>query len=122
KIAGDTTLTPAQAQQQFQSALSASVSAATTATKLGPDNYQNWAVLGEVYQVVVPLNISGAYAQSKAAYQHAIALDPTDPTLPYTVAQLDIAQKDYPDAEADLTKAISLKNDYTQAIFLLSQL
>jgi tetratricopeptide (TPR) repeat protein len=122
KIASNTALTPAQAQQQFQAALSASVAAATNATKLGPANYQNWAVLGEVYQVVVPLNIDGAYAQSKAAYQHAITLDPTDPTLPYTLAQLDIAQKDYTSAQADLTKAISLKSDYTQAIFLLSQL
>ncbi len=122
KIAGDTTLTPAEAQQEFQSALSSSVAAATQATKLNPNNYLNWAVLGEVYQTVVPLNISGAYTQARASYQHAISLDPTDPTLSYTLAQLDIAQKDYSDAVSDLTTAINLKPDYTQAIFLLSQL
>ena len=121
-IAGDTTLTPTQAQQQFQSALSSSIQAAQTATKLNPNNYQNWAVLGQVYQTVVPLNIDGAYANAKAAYEHAITLDPTDPTLPYVVAQLDIAQNDPLDAEKDLNQAISLKPDYTQAIFLLSQL
>ena len=122
QIAGDTSLTPTQAQQEFQSALSSSIQAAQTATKLNPNNYQNWAVLGQVYQTVVPLNIDGAYANAKAAYQHAITLDPTDPTLPYVVAQLDIAQNDAKDAEADLNQAISLKPDYTQAIFLLSQL
>lgn len=122
KIAGDATLTPAQAQQQFQAALSNSVQAALSATKLAPNNYLNWVALGTVYQTVVPLNIDGAYANAKAAYQKAEALSPTDPTLPYAMAQLDIAHKDGPAAEADLTQAISLKSDYTQAIFLLSQL
>jgi cytochrome c-type biogenesis protein CcmH/NrfG len=122
QIASNNKLTPTQAQQQFQSTLTASVQAALTATKLGPSNYQNWVVLGNVYQTVVPLNIDGAYQNAKDAYQHAIALDPTDPTLPYVVAQLDIAQKDDADAQKDLIQAISLKSDYTQAIFLLSQL
>jgi tetratricopeptide (TPR) repeat protein len=122
QIASNTKLTPAQAQQQFQAALSGSVQAAQAATKLGTNNYQNWVVLGTVYQTVVPLNIDGAYQNAKAAYQHAILLNPTDPTLPYTMAQLDIAHKDGPAAEADLIQAISLKSDYTQAIFLFSQL
>ncbi len=122
QIANDTTLAPAQAQSQFQTALSGSVQAAQQATKLGPNNYQNWAVLGTVYQTVVPLNIDGAYANAKAAYAHAIALDPSDPAIQYTLAQLDIAKKDPVAAEADLVQAISLKSDYTQAIFLLSQL
>jgi cytochrome c-type biogenesis protein CcmH/NrfG len=122
QIAGDSTLTPTQAQQNFQAALSQSVQAALEATKLGPNNYQNWAVLGSVYQTVVPLNIDGAYQNAKDAYTHAVALDPTDPTLEYTLAQLEIAQKNDSAAETDLNQAISLKPDYTQAIFLLSQL
>jgi tetratricopeptide (TPR) repeat protein len=122
QIASDSSLTPTQAQQQFQTALSQSVQSALEATKLGPNNYQNWVVLGTVYQTVVPLNIDGAYQNAKDAYTHAVALDPTDPTLPYTLAQLEIAQKNDSAAETDLTQAISLKSDYTQAIFLLSQL
>ncbi|MBA3789381.1 tetratricopeptide repeat protein [Patescibacteria group bacterium] len=122
KIAGDTTLSPTQAQQQFQSVLSTSIQAALTATKLAPNNYLNWIVLGNVYQTVVPLNIDGAYQNAVAAYQHAITLDPTDPTLPYTLAQLAIVHKDAAAAQTQLQQAISLKPDYTQAIFLLSQL
>jgi tetratricopeptide (TPR) repeat protein len=122
QIATDSSLTPTQAQQQFQTALSQSVQSALQATKLGPNNYQNWVVLGTVYQTVVPLNIDGAYSNAKDAYSHAVALDPTDPTLPYTLAQLEIAQKNDAAAETDLTQSISLKPDYTQAIFLLSQL
>jgi tetratricopeptide (TPR) repeat protein len=121
-IATDSTLTPTQAQQQFQAALSQSVQAALQATKIGPGNYQNWETLAAVYQTVVPLNIDGAYQNAKDAYTHAVALDPTDPTLQYTLAQLEIVQKNYLVAETDLGQAISLKSDYTQAIFLLSQL
>jgi tetratricopeptide (TPR) repeat protein len=122
KIASDTTLTPTQAQQQFQSALSQTVQAALTATKLGPNNYQNWVILGQVYGDVVPLKIEGAYANAKAAYQHAEALNPTNPTLPFILAQLEIAQGNAKPAEDDLNQAIGLKSDYTQAIFLLAQL
>ncbi len=121
-IAGDSSLTPTQAQQQFQAALTQSIQAAQNATKLGPGNYQNWAVLGSVYETVVPLKIDGAYQNAKDAYTHAIALSPTDPTLEYTLAQLEIQQGNSAAAETDLDQAISLKPDYTQAIFLLSQL
>ncbi|HEX2792376.1 MAG TPA: tetratricopeptide repeat protein [Candidatus Paceibacterota bacterium] len=122
QVASDTTLAPADAQQSFQTALSGSIQAALTATKLGPNNYQNWAMLGNVYQTVVPLRIEGAYDNAKTAYDRAVSLNPTSPALPYVIAQLEIAQGDAAAAEEQLVNAINLKRDYTQAIFLLSQL
>ncbi|HEY0979605.1 MAG TPA: tetratricopeptide repeat protein, partial [Candidatus Paceibacterota bacterium] len=71
---------------------------------------------------VVPLNIEGAYDNAKTAYDTAIALNPTSPVLPYAVAQLEIARQNPEAASEALMQAISLKRDYTQAIFLLSQL
>lgn len=122
KVANDTSLSPSQAQQQFQAALSTGIQAATLATQVGPNNYQNWVALGSVYQAVVPLKINGAYDNAKAAYQKAVVLNPTNPTLPFVMAQLEIAQGNAQAAETDLTTAIGLKRDYTQAILLLSQL
>lgn len=122
QIAADTSLPQADAQAQFQAALSGSIEAALTATRLGPNDYQNWAMLGNVYQTVVPLNIEGSYENAKTAYDQAIALNPTSPVLPYVLAQLEIAHKDPEAASASLMNAITLKRDYTQAIFLLSQL
>lgn len=122
QIAADTTLSPSEAQQQFQAALSGSIEAALAATQLRPDNYQNWIALGNVYQTVVPLRIEGAYDNAKAAYEHAAVLNPSSPTLPYVMAQLEIAQGNGAAAEEQLVKAIGLKRDFTQAIFLLSQL
>jgi tetratricopeptide (TPR) repeat protein len=122
QIAADTTLAQADAQSRFQAALSGAIEAALTATRLGPNDYQNWSVLGTVYQTVVPLNIEGAYENAKTAYDQAIALNPTSPILPYVVAQLEIAHEDPEAASDSLMQAITLKRDYTQAIFLLSQL
>lgn len=122
QIASDTALSPAEAQSRFQETLSRSIENALTATRLAPNNYQNWAMLGNVYQTVVPLNIEGAYENAKTAYGQAIALNPTNPTLPFIVAQLEIAHKDPAAAIESLMQAITLKRDYTQAIFLLSQL
>lgn len=122
QIANDQTLAPAEAQSRFQDALSKSVEAALTATRLAPNNYQNWALLGNVYQTVVPLKIDQAYDNAKTAYQRAVDLNPSNPTLPYILAQLEIAQSNPAAAEEYLMQAIGLKRDYTQAIFLLSQL
>ncbi len=122
EIAADESLSQDQARTEFQAALSESVSNALTATQLAPDNYLNWAALGDVYSAVVPLEIDQAYENAKSAYERAVALNPSNPVLPYILAQLEIANEDPAAAEAYLNQAISLKNDYTQAIFLLSQL
>lgn len=122
QIVADTTLTPADAQQQFQAALTGGIQAGTTATRLWPKNYQNWVMIGNVYETVVPLNIDGAYENAKASFTQAEALSPTNPTIPFILAQLEIAKGNGAAAEEDLVKAITLKRDYTQAIFLLSQL
>ncbi len=122
RIANDTTLSPAVAQQQFQAALSGSVNSGLAATALGPNDYQNWVVLGSVYQSVSSLGIQGAYESAKGAYDKAIALNPTTPILPYVVSQLEISQGKGVEAEAALLSSVSLKRDYIPAIILLSQL
>lgn len=122
QVASDTELSEAEAQSQFQAALSGSIESALAATQLSPSNYENWTMLGNVYQTVVPLRIEGAYDNAKAAYDQAVALNPTSPVLPYVIAQLEIARENPTAATESLMRAISLKRDYTQAIFLLSQL
>ena len=120
-IANSTTAA-ADSQQAFQAALSAGINAALTATRLEPNNYQNWMILGNLYSAVVPLNVTGAYENAKTAFEKARALNPTSPSISYAIAQLEVAHKDNKAAEEELKTAIGLKQDYTAAIFLLSQL
>lgn len=122
QIVASSTMTAAAAQQAFQAALSAGINAALTATNLAPNDYQNWLALGNLYAQAVPLNVEGAYDSAKTAYDKARMLNPTNPQIPYILAQLDIANKDIKAAQEDLKAAIALKQDYTAAIFLLSQL
>ena len=122
EIVASTTMPVSAAQQAFQTELSAGITAALTATTLAPSDYQSWLTLGRLYAQAVPLNVSGAYENAKAAYGKAGALNPTNPQIPFILAQLDIANKDIKAAKEDLKSAITLKQDYTDAIFLLSQL
>ncbi len=115
-------LTATAAQQQFQTTLSTGINAALTATRLAPSDYQSWILLGNLYAQAVPLGVTGAYDSAKTAYQKAQTLNPTNPQIPYVLAQLNVADKNNKEAEDDLKVAITLKQDYTAAIFLLSQL
>ncbi len=121
-IAASSTLPAAAAQQAFQTALSAGINAALTATQLAPSDYRGWIALGNLYAQAVPFKVSGAYQSAHTAYQKAAALNPTNAQIPYIEAQLEIANKDSLAAETDLKAAIALKQNYTSAIFLLSQL
>jgi cytochrome c-type biogenesis protein CcmH/NrfG len=110
------------AQQQFQAALSAGINAALTATRLAPNDYQSWMLLGNLYAQAVPLGVSGSFDSAKTAYEKAVALNPTNPQIPFILAQLNVANKNIKAAIENLKTAITLKQDYPQAIFLLSQL
>jgi tetratricopeptide (TPR) repeat protein len=121
-IAASTTMDKTTAQKDYQAALSAGINAALTATNLDPTDYQGWLALGNLYGQAVPLGVAGAYDSAKTAYAKAQVLNPTNPQIPYILAQLDIANKDTKAAQEDLKAAIALKQDYTAAIFLLSQL
>jgi tetratricopeptide (TPR) repeat protein len=121
-VANDNKLSKVEAQRAFQAALSGSIQATQMAIKENASNYENYILLGNVYQTVVPLQIEGAYTNAKQAYENALLQNPSNPTILYALAQLEIAQKNGKGAEEYLIKAINLKHDYTQAIFLLSQL
>ena len=122
QIAASSTMSTSVAQQAFQATLSGGINAALTATRLAPSDYQNWLILGNLYAKAVPLGVTGAYDSAKTAYEKAKMQNPTNPQIPYIIAQLNIANKNIKAAKDNLKAAITLKQDYTTAIFLLSQL
>lgn len=122
QIAASSTMSTSVAQQAFQATLSGGINAALTATRLAPSDYQNWLILGNLYAKAVPLGVTGAYDSAKTAYEKANMQNPTNPQIPYIIAQLNIANKNIKAAKDNLKAAITLKQDYTTAIFLLSQL
>lgn len=122
QIVASSTMTASAAQGAFQAALSSGINAALTAARLAPSDYRGWIALGNLYAAAVPLKVSGAYDSARAAYEKAGELNPTNPQIPYAFAQIAIANGDGKTAQDDLKAAIALKQDYTPAILLLSQL
>ncbi len=122
RIAASSTMATAVAQQAFQAELTGGINAALTATRLVPSDYQNWLILGNLYAKAVPLAVPGAYDSAATAYGKARELNPTNPQIPYILAQLNIANRNIKAAKENLKITIGLKQDYVDAIFLLSQL
>ncbi len=108
-------------QKQIQSILSQGIANAQAAIRIDAGSYLNWLSLGNLYQTAIPLKIAGSYTATQSAYQKAQQLNPTSPLILYTQAQAAIGNRSYADADTFLRKAIALKPNYTQAIFLLSQ-
>ncbi|MBX4210816.1 tetratricopeptide repeat protein [Candidatus Parcubacteria bacterium] len=109
-------------RNEIKSALGTAIENAGTAKNIDPGNYQNWLELGKVYESVVPLGVQGAYENAKLAYTQAATLNPTSPAVSLTLARLEINHNDLKKAREYITKSLQQKNNYTDAIFLLSQL
>lgn len=106
----------------FQTLLGAALGTARQAVALNPEDYENLMELGRVYEAVVPLRIDGAYESAKASYEQALTLNPYSPAILLTLARLEIAKGDNAKAREGIARALTEKNNYTEAIFLLSQL
>lgn len=107
---------------EFQTLLGAALLNARQAVAQGPEHYENLTTLGRVYEAVVPLKIEGAYENARTAYMEALALNPKSPAIHLTMARLEVAKGDNGKARENISLALKEKNNYTEAIFLLSQI
>ena len=109
-------------QQQFQAVLGNAVGNAQTAVRIGGKNYQNWTSLGRVYSAIVPLKVAGAYDSALNSYVEAINLNPSNPALVLALANLELANEDIEKAREYIGRSIQMKNNYSDAYYLLSQI
>jgi len=109
-------------KEAFEGYLSKSIGNALEATKLDEKDYQNWVNLGSIYQSVIPVGVGGVVESAVAAYDEALALRPNSPAIYYSKAVLERSRGDNAKAREYVEKAITLRNQYTDAIFLLAQI
>ena len=95
---------------------------ALTAVKITPDKYQNWLLLGNLYQLLAGLGVENAEENAQRAYQEAQKSNPTSPLPLLSQGQIDLAAKDDAAARGHLEAALALKPDLAVALFLLSQI
>lgn len=122
QIANRTDVSAESLRTEFQQTLGAALENATRARDKDKSNPQNWVALGRVYQVLVSLGVEGAYESTQAAYAEAVKRSPHDPSLQLEFARLELAKGDNKKAKEFIAKALEQKGNYTEAVFLLSQI
>ncbi len=109
-------------RKRFQDTLGAAIQNAEKATKINPLEPLNWMELARIYESVVPFKISGAAGFGIKAYEKAVELSPMDPSPLIGMARVEMYSNNLKKAENYLNSALSVKRDFTPAIFLLSQI
>ncbi len=112
----------ALSQQQYTAYLSEGINLAEQAILLDPTNPANYLVLGNFYSLLSPNDFEGVKEQMSALFARVRDLDPVNPFYYVVEARYQAQNGDLSGARGSLTKAIELKNNYTDALFLLSQL
>lgn len=107
---------------EAQKLIADSVASAKKATENNSDNFQNWFALGRVYEVLASNGIEGSIENARNAYYEAALRSPANPSVPLALARLDALSGDVDRARANITKALELKGNYTDAYFTLAQL
>ncbi len=110
------------AQAQFQNLLAYSIGNAQSAVQVNSLDYNNWMSLGQVYEAIIPLKITGSREAALSAYKEAAMRAPFDPTPLYTSARVEIQANDLKSAKNFLVSSINVKSDFTSSVFLLSQI
>ncbi|MEN9649683.1 MAG: hypothetical protein RL094_650 [Candidatus Parcubacteria bacterium] len=89
---------------------------------VNPSNYQNWILLGSIYESAGLLGVDGSGILAKQAYEQAKVLNPTSPLPDLLIARLFAYAQDAKGATDQLQQALLKKADFSEALSLLSQI
>lgn len=106
----------------IRTSISDSIASANNAIAWDSKNYQNWFALGRVYEVLAVNGIEGASENAKTAYLEAQKRSPVSPAIPLAFARLAAISGNRDEARVNISKAIELKKNYTDAYFALAQI
>lgn len=106
--------------EQFKSIIQSAIQASKDAIGYDNANYQNYLTAGRMYESIIPFE--GAYKLARDNYNAALVLNPESPLITLMLARLEIINKDNAKAREYIEKSILLKNNYTDAVFLLAQI
>lgn len=98
------------------------VDAGLAAVKLNSNNYQNYVSLGRAYELAIPFDKEGGFDRAKKSYQEAVKLYPENPYLYVMLARLEASAGTKEGVRTQLTEAIKKKNNFVDALYLMSQL
>jgi tetratricopeptide (TPR) repeat protein len=103
------------------STLNQGMAFATQAVTLDPQNYYNYVSVARVSEVAMRFKVPSAYESTIQAYTNAIGLNPYNPSLYLNLARIEASQGKYDKALQAIGGALQLKNNYSEAAFMASQ-
>ena len=109
-------------KQNYIALASKATDAGLAAVHLNPYNYQNYVSLGRAYELMLPFDKEKAYNSAKKSYQEAIKLYPDNPYLYVMVARLEAVGGSKEVVRLALTDALKKKQNFADALYLMSQL
>jgi cytochrome c-type biogenesis protein CcmH/NrfG len=114
-------LTPEQ-QKELELSISNGINAGQIAASADPTDPRGWTLLGSVFSVLAGASIEGAKERALEALAKAKNNDPKNPAYLLSEAQLYARVNDLPSSRIKIAEAIALKQNYTDALFFLTQL
>lgn len=112
--------------QEFSQVAQSILEYATKAKETDPTNYVNHLALARAYAALVPVLGEAERARShelaQKSYADALARKPATPTIALEEARMELALNNVAGAKEKIVEALAIKSDYTEAIFLYSQI
>jgi tetratricopeptide (TPR) repeat protein len=109
-------------QQKFTSLISEGIALAEQAINLDPTNPNNYRLLIGYYTLLDPKEFTDVKDRTMEVFKRMRELDATNPLYLVEQAQYQATYGDGVAARASLTDAIKLKNNYTDAMYLMTKL
>ena len=109
-------------QQSYSTLLTEGIRLAEQAVLLDQTNPSHYILLHNFYRLLDPLQFEGVKERIDALVTQAREYDPMNPTYLVMQAQYAAQNADLAASRTYLVDAVKLKGDYTDALFLLSQL
>jgi tetratricopeptide (TPR) repeat protein len=117
------TVNPTEAEQaEFRQVVRDSIVAAEEARTIDSLDPENWALLGNIYSVLIGSDIEGVYDKAKEALVRSKELNPKNPLTALNLAVLEGRAGNYDAARAYTEEAIALRPNFTEAFYYLSQI
>jgi tetratricopeptide (TPR) repeat protein len=108
--------------RDLQQTLGAALANLNAAKAYDATKYQNWLGLANVYDLMTQVGVTGAYDESRKAYDEVVKRNPDNPGIDLAQARLELAKGDIDAAKSFIGQALTKKPNYTDAFFLLSQI
>jgi tetratricopeptide (TPR) repeat protein len=109
-------------QRMFVETAGAAIERANVAVSLDTSNPVSYITLANVYSTLARAGITDAAERAEAQLELARALDPLNPSYPLMSAYMAVQVQDVTKAREKINTALQLKSNFTEALFLLTQI